>query len=74
MAQPSVRKVSLMSFTKEGSTHIIRRHSVRNRIERWIQELKRRIEAFYALFTGYGVETTNNWLRQFAWVWNLCLT
>ena len=62
------------AFTKEGSTHIIRRHSVRNRIERWIQELKRRIEAFYALFTGYGVETTNNWLRQFAWVWNLCLT
>lgn len=62
------------AFTTEGITHIVRRHSVRNRIERWIQELKRRIEAFYASFTGHDVETTNNWLRQFAWIWNVCLT
>jgi len=47
---------------------------VRNRVERWIQELKRRIETFYASFTGYNVETTNNWLRQFAWAWNVCLS
>jgi transposase-like protein len=37
---------------------------VRNRIERWMQELKRRIDAFYASFTGDDVVTTNNWLRQ----------
>jgi transposase-like protein len=62
------------AFSKEGVTHVVRRHSVRNHIERWIQELKRRIEAFYTSFTGYDVDTTNNWLRQFAWVWNVCLT
>ena len=61
-------------FTKLDSTRIIRRHSVRNRIKRWIQELKRRIETFYASFTGNDVVTTNNWLRQFAWVWNVCLS
>ncbi|MDY6775054.1 MAG: IS6 family transposase [Halobacteria archaeon] len=47
---------------------------VRNRIERWFQELKRRINAFYASFTGKSVEPTQNWLRQFAWFWNNCLT
>ena len=61
-------------FTKLGVTQLIRPHSGRNRIERLIQELKRRIDTFYALFTGYTVETTNNWLRQFAWVWNGCLS
>lgn len=61
-------------FERLGVTQIIRRHSVRNHIERWIQELKRRIDTFYASFTGYSVETTNNWLRQFAWVWNACLS
>ncbi|AUV84474.1 hypothetical protein C2R22_23290 (plasmid) [Salinigranum rubrum] len=61
-------------FTRMGVTRIIRRHSVRNRIERWIQELKRRIDTFYASFTGNDVVTTNNWLRQFAWVWNVCLS
>ena len=61
-------------FTRLGVTRIIRRHSVRNRIERWIQELKRRIETFYASFTGHDIATTNHWLRQFAWVWNVCLT
>jgi len=39
-----------------------------------IQDLKRRIETFYVSFTGHDVETTNNWLRQFAWVWNVYLT
>ena len=47
---------------------------MRNRIERWVQELKRRINTFYASFTGHDVTTTNNWLRQFAWVWNVCLS
>ena len=61
-------------FTPLGITRIIRRHSVRNRIERWIQELKRRIDTFYASFTGHNVETTNNWLKQFAWTWNVCLS
>lgn len=61
-------------FTTLGITHIVRRHSVRNRIERWIQELKRRIDTFYASFTGNNVVTTNNWLRQFGWVWNACLS
>jgi transposase-like protein len=61
-------------FTTRGITRIIRRHSVRNRIERWIQELKRRIDTFYASFTGNDVTTTNSWLRQFAWVWNVCLS
>lgn len=61
-------------FTKLGITQVVRRHSVRNRIERWIQELKRRIDTFYASFTGHDVATTNNWLRQFAWAWNACLS
>ena len=54
------------------SATTIRRHSVGNRIERWIQELKRRTDAFYASFTGHDVETTNNWLKQFAWTWTVC--
>ena len=61
-------------FTPLGVTQIIRRHSVRNRIERWIQELKRRIDTFYASFTGNDVFTTNNWLKQFALTWNVCLS
>ena len=61
-------------FTHLAITHIVRRHSVRNRVERWIQELKRRIDTFYASFTGHDVTTTNNWLRQFGWVWNACLS
>ena len=61
-------------FTDLGITRIIRPNSVRNHIERWIQELKRRIDTFYASFTGYDVVTTNNWLRQFGWVWNACLS
>ena len=54
-------------FTKLGITHIVRRHSVRNCVERLIQELKRRIGTFYASFTGHDVVTTNNWRRQFGW-------
>ena len=61
-------------FIKLGVTQIIRYHSVRNRIERLIQELKRCIDTFYASFTGHDVGTTNNWLRQFAWIWNVCLS
>ena len=61
-------------FTQLGTTQIVRRHSVRNRIKRWVQELKRRIGTFYASFTGHDVVTTNNWLRQFGWVWNACLS
>ena len=61
-------------FTHLGITHVVRRHSVRNRVERWSQELKRRLDAFYASFTGHDVATTNNWLRQFGWVWNACLS
>jgi transposase-like protein len=61
-------------FTRLGVTQIIRRHSVRNRVERWIQKLKRRVDTFCASFTGNDVETTNNWLRKFAWVWNVCLS
>ena len=49
-------------------------HRVRNRIERWMQELKRHIDTFYASFSGNDVVTTNNWLRQFGWVWNGCLS
>lgn len=60
-------------FTSLGITHIVHGHSVRNRVERWIQELKRRIDAFYAYFTGDGVAMTNNWLTQFARTWNVCL-
>ena len=61
-------------FTKLGITRVIRHHSVRNRIERWMQELKRRIDTFYASFTGNDIVTTNNWLRQFGWVWNAFLS
>lgn len=43
-------------------------------IKRWFQELKRCIDTFYAAFPGHGVETTNNWLRQFAWTWNAFLS
>lgn len=41
-------------FTQTGIMQIIRGHSLRNHIERWIQELKRRIDAFYASFTGHA--------------------
>jgi transposase-like protein len=61
-------------FTPLAVTRTIRRHSIRNRIERWIQELKRRIDTFYASFPGNDVLTTNNWLKQFAWTWNVCLS
>ena len=61
-------------FTRFGITHIVRRHSIINRVERWIQELKRPIDTFYASITGLDVATTNHWLRQFAWVWNVCLS
>jgi transposase-like protein len=44
-------------FERLGVKQIIRRHSVRNHIERWIQELKRRIDTFYASFTGHSVDT-----------------
>jgi len=47
-------------FTPLGIAHIIRRHSVRNRIEHWIEELKRRIDTFYPSFTGNDVATTRN--------------
>jgi transposase-like protein len=59
-------------FDHLSITHVVRRHSIRNRIERWIQELKHRIDTFYASFTGHDIATTNTWLRQFAWVWNVC--
>jgi len=61
-------------FTPLGIIHVVRRHSVRNRIERWIKELKRHIDMFYVSFTGNNVATTNNWLKQFAWTWNVCLS
>lgn len=47
---------------------------MRNLIERLLQELKRRIDTFYASFTGHDVVITNNGLRQFGWVWNACLS
>jgi len=47
-------------------THIVRHHSVRNRVERWIEELKRQIDTFNALFTEHDITTTNNWPSQFA--------
>ena len=53
-------------FTTLGVTRIIRQHSVRNRIERWMQELKRRIDTFYASFTGNDGEV----LRGFCVVAN----
>ena len=61
-------------FANLGVTRIVRRHGVRSCIERWLQELKRRIDTFSASFTGDDVVTTNNWLRQFGWVWNACLS
>ena len=54
--------------------HEVLVHGVRNRVERWIQKLKRRIDTFYASFTGHTVEPTHNWLRQFKWFWNHCLS
>lgn len=61
-------------FTRMGVTRIIRRYNMRNPIERWIQVLKRCIDTFYASFTGHDLVTTNSWLRQFAFVWNVCLS
>ena len=60
-------------FMRLGITHIVRCYRMRNRVERWIQKLKRRIDTFYASFTGHDIATTNNWFRQFDWVWNVCL-
>jgi hypothetical protein len=46
---------------------------VRNRIEHLIKELKRRIGTFYASFSGTDIATINDWLRQFASIWNVYL-
>lgn len=62
------------AFGRLRIRHEVLAHGVRNRIERWIQELKRRIDTFYASFTGHSVEPTHNWLRQFTWFWNHCLS
>ena len=37
-------------------------HGVRNHTERWMQELKRCIDTFYASSTGYTVKPTHDWL------------
>ena len=50
--------------TRLEITRIVRRHNVRNRIERWIQELKHRIDMFYAPFTGNDVGTTSDILLR----------
>ena len=42
-------------FTKLGITQIVRRHSMRDHIERFLQELKRRINTFYTSFTGHDI-------------------
>ena len=55
------------TFTRVGIIPTVRRHSIRNWIEHSIQELKRRVDAFYSSFTGRTVDTTHNWLRQFGW-------
>lgn len=62
------------AFDQLRINHVILKHDIRNRIERWFQELKRRINTFYASFNGKNVETTQNWLRQFIWFWNYCLS
>ena len=62
------------AFSRLRIRHRVLTHGSRNRVERWIQELKRRIDAFYASFTGKTVEPTHNWLRQFVWFWNRCLS
>ena len=62
------------AFGRLRIRHEVLVHGVRNRVERWIQELKRRIDTFYASFTGHTAEPTHNWLRQFTWFWNHCLS
>ena len=54
--------------------HEVHAQDVRNRVGRCIQKLKRRIDTFYASVTGHTVEATHNWLRQFVWFWNHCLS
>ncbi|MFB6253661.1 MAG: hypothetical protein ABEI06_03535, partial [Halobacteriaceae archaeon] len=62
------------AFQRLGIRQIVIQTGIRNHIERWFQELKRRIDAFYASFTGKSVDTTQHWLRQFTWFWNNCLS
>jgi transposase-like protein len=62
------------AFGRLRIRHVVRVLGVRNRIGRCMQELKRRIDTFYASFTGNSVESTHNWLRQFTWFWNHCLS
>lgn len=49
------------AVTRFGVTRIVRRHRVRNRVERWIQELEHRIDTFYVPFKGHDVITANDW-------------
>jgi len=56
------------AFGRLRIRHRVLVHGSRNRIERWMQELKRRIDTFYASFTGDTAEPTHNWLRQFTWL------
>jgi transposase-like protein len=51
-------------FAPLGITYIDHPYSVRNCVERGIQELRCRICTFYASLTGNDVATTANWLKQ----------
>jgi transposase-like protein len=62
------------AFVDAGVFHVVFRLGPRTRIERWFQELKRRLNVFYASFSGSSVDPTRDLLRQFVWFWNECLT
>jgi len=46
------------------------RHGNRNSIERVFREIKRRTTRFLNCFNNTEAETTNEWLRSFAFAWN----
>jgi transposase-like protein len=55
------------AFVDADVFHVVFRHGPRTRIERWFQEMKRRLNVFYASFSGSSVDPTRDLLRQFVW-------
>jgi len=51
------------AFGRLRLRHEVLVHGVRNSVERWIQELKRRIDTFSASFTGHSVDSARNCFR-----------
>jgi len=58
------------SCEKHGFGFRYERHGDRNSVERVFDEVKRRTTRFSNCFSNAEAETTDEWLRSFAFAWN----